>query len=1125
MKRFHASRLAAPTAFPRPFVAALLALLAVPLAAQTPHPGNVPATPSVDQSALHGTNPGTQTGLPNQNFFDNTKGNLVRHQLGHIQPIAVSGNFLFAPNNAGQRLAKVDLSNNSLVFEIPTGPGITSLAIHPITGEVWAVDSVNGCVSVIDPNLPCIMRTIQVGKEPHGIAILDDGSRAYVTCSASNWVDVIDCATYLTGRSIPIPARAPRGIAIDANGMVWVAPLFSGNNTTAKKTTPNIAPIGVFSSQQVITPTSPANPLDDEDLFAIDSATDRLVKNQTRRGLGTILLNVHARPNSTELWIPNTDALNLTIGANNFVNGQVVKNRITIVDTSSPPSSLPTVIELDAIGAGQPAAVAFDATRNRAYVAAFGSDAIIVLDTAASPPTYVGIYDVLPLTPPMPVAPFTPARCGPRGLVMSPSGNDLFVFNGIDNSYSRVNLAVTPATVSTHTLGYDPTPHAIKRGIGHLANARHSGSATSSCMSCHVDGHFDMITWNLSGFSDPQGTTNPDHDIDNKGPMTTQSLRGLFEAGRLHWRGEQASLKDFNEDGFAGLLKGSLLLDKEFDEVKAATFSLVYPANPRAPADRIYTTPSSHLHGLELFRNHDAVAGQACATCHTLPLGTSNQIQLLIASGDPSRGGKVAQLRGVGDKLFSWNVTPAFPTFKTVFDGNYAVNVSDVVDRTPNGWGLTHAGTVATLSRFVHEFPGSHPVIPDPTLIPDVVAFAEAFDTGLAPATTFQRTLVPGIGPGYDQRLDFDNTLQFLTGQANAGNCDIVVATQNNNMVYTFAWDHEMHLWQTQFATLAVTDDQLGDNLFDAGMIVTFFGMPLGTGRRFGVDRDFDDLLDLDEGIWTPFSFADVVNPDSDGDTLPDGYEVRFYPSLNPRVPNSSWSNPTLPNITHPVRVVYYTATTAKIEFSTDQPTSAELTGLTGTVEATKSPPNGRYDYNHSIHVRGLTPATTYSLTLEVRTPSPAPGGVLSVTAAPGTWQFTTSGQMDSVRVREIAVSPLPPALPTTVNVTIEAHLNATSHPTPPVPLGTHDVTAFWYFGLLNQPASLTPITFGSAGTTQNVASFGLGSIPQSVLQGQQGQRVLYFGVKDITWPVPPPPDAQFYFEAFDLVNFEKFLF
>ena len=239
---------------------AFLIALGCPLAAQTP--GTVPITEPIETSA----GPMAPTG----NYFDNTKGNLVRFQVGHIAPLTINpalGGFLFAPNNAGQRVSLIYLPTDLLVAEIPTGPGITAIVQRPQSSEVWAVDSINHCISVIDPNNSRIHRTIPVGGEPHGIAFVSDGSRAFVTCSAANRVDVIDCVNYVKTNSIAIEtAIAPRGIAI-VGSTAWVTSFYSGNRTVTKKVTG-----GDASAQEIVE--SPL-PLPDHDLIAIDIFTGK----------------------------------------------------------------------------------------------------------------------------------------------------------------------------------------------------------------------------------------------------------------------------------------------------------------------------------------------------------------------------------------------------------------------------------------------------------------------------------------------------------------------------------------------------------------------------------------------------------------------------------------------------------------------------------------------------------------------------------------------------------------------------------------------------------------------------------------------------------------------------------
>src|SRR5262249_59402690 len=66
------------------------------------------------------------------------------------------------------------------------------------------------------------------------------------------------------------------------------------------------------------------------------------------------------------------------------------------------------------------------------------------------------------------------------------------------------------------------------------------------CASCHIFGDFDSLAWDLGNPDDgllpnPNpfaiGSGGPFHPM--KGPMTTQSLRGLANHGPMHWRGDR----------------------------------------------------------------------------------------------------------------------------------------------------------------------------------------------------------------------------------------------------------------------------------------------------------------------------------------------------------------------------------------------------------------------------------------------------------------------------------------------------------------------------------------------------------------------------------------------------------
>src|SRR5262249_23477821 len=100
----------------------------------------------------------------------------------------------------------------------------------------------------------------------------------------------------------------------------------------------------------------------------------------------------------------------------------------------------------------------------------------------------------------------------------------------------------------------DPEPDSVVRGRPFLYDAALTSShGDTSCASCHIFGDFDGLSWDLgnpdettqplfnpTGFLPPPIGTPVELDFKSmKGPMNTQSLRGLANHGAMHWRGDR----------------------------------------------------------------------------------------------------------------------------------------------------------------------------------------------------------------------------------------------------------------------------------------------------------------------------------------------------------------------------------------------------------------------------------------------------------------------------------------------------------------------------------------------------------------------------------------------------------
>jgi len=313
----------------------------------------------------------------------------------------------------------------------------------------------------------------------------------------------------------------------------------------------------------------------------------------------------------------------------------------------------------------------------------------------------------------------------------------------------------------------------------------------------------------------------PSHPM--KGPMATQSLRGLPSTGRLHWRGDRADFMAFKPATQSLLGLAAPIPDSEMVAMSQFVLPLMYPPNPNQFLDRSFRTappgaPSAER-GRVFFANTLVDGGQTCAFCHALSPGTSGQHIDHFALQE-AQDMKVPHLRNLYQK--------------TGF-----TDAVGVVNK--RGFGFTHNGASDNLFDFLH-FPGFNfsAGAPGDEQRRDLEAYLLAFDTGLAPAVGAEVTFDGGAGDAARvARMD------TLVTRANFGDCDLVAhgrvdGARRNWLFSNSAW----HADRTGAADL--TSPQLRA-LAHAGAELTLLGVPVGSGGRMALDRDRDGFPNGDE--------------------------------------------------------------------------------------------------------------------------------------------------------------------------------------------------------------------------------------------------------------------------------------
>ena len=805
----------------------------------------------------------TQTGVPQSSFvnFEGSQTNPVR--------LSPDGSRLFAVNTPDARLSVFDLSQEadpSLVAEIPVG--IEPVSVNPRTSdEAWVVNQVSDSVSVVSVSRGIVIDTIYVKDEPADVVFA--GGKAFVTASRSNAVRVFDASTRQLLRSIPLAGENPRALAVSPDGTrVYAAFALSGNRTTIipadrapappPPTNPSLPPAP--QEGLIVDATDPSwSPgvinytMPDNDVAEIDVSTMAVARYFS--GVGTVNLGLAVRPTTGDLFVANTEARNLVQFETNL-RGHIVDNRVTRIlmpgggvnsfdlNPAVDYAVLPN-LQAKAEALAQPAAVVFEPTGNSLYVAAFGTDRVARLDVNGN---VVSRIEVGPATGSS-VNPRT--KRGPRGLALSRTGQHLYVSNRISNTVSVVDTSTNAVVKEIGAGQFDPTPLAIRSGRGFLYDAKLSGNGTASCASCHIDSDMDLLAWDLGNpggsmqtVSTPLGSV-PMHPM--KGPMTTQTLRGLTNLDPLHWRGDRASFVDFN-GAFNSLMGGGLLTNTDMAAYLEFINTIQFQPNPNQNLDR--TLPATIAGGnpsagRNTFINEPFASNITCNSCHTANPGPGSNRAIIPASVlQENQGFKVPQLRNMYQKL----------------NFNNAAGATSV-----GGFGVLHDGSIPSLFAFL-----SNPVFQsfsnDTTRKTNLAAFLLCFDTGMAPAVGYARTTTPANV----NNTAVTNDWALLEGQAAAGNIDLIVKGTVGGQRVGLLYRPASNDYQTDRTGAApMTRAQLRSAV-TAGDVLTAMGVPRGSGVRMGIDRNLDGVLDGDlapppppAGVVT--HVADLITTDGNG--------------------------------------------------------------------------------------------------------------------------------------------------------------------------------------------------------------------------------------------------------------------
>ncbi|MFK8030501.1 MAG: thrombospondin type 3 repeat-containing protein [Gammaproteobacteria bacterium] len=659
--------------------------------------------------------------------------------------------------------------------------------------------------------------------------------------------------------------------------------------------------------------------LPDYDVFSIDATT----LNETERfsGVGTTLFNMVVNPVNGDVYVSNTEAINEVRfegsgSGGSTVQGNLAQSRLSILtSTGNVVRNLNSHIDYSVTPApvgtkdhslATPTDMAISADGSTLYLAAFGSNRIgvfataDVLDGSFNPETASSDYIDIP--------------GGPSGVVLDESRNRLYVSTRYDNALVAIDL--DNGNILARRALHNPEPATVIDGRPFLYDANlTSSNGEAACASCHIFGDMDGLAWDLGNPDEAvidspltvnlqnivtflnqasdeiNGTGNLNQLHPMKGPMTTQTLRGMSNSGAMHWRGDRAvgefgtdatdeviSFLNFNV-AFPGLLGNSdELTPAEMASFTNFALALTLPPNPVRALDN--SLNANERAGQDFYlgpRRSDGVPfdftgqqdGFTCNGCHELNPALGRFGASTAASfEDEEQIFKIPHLRNMYQKVGMFGMPQA-----SFFLANDTSHQGDQV----RGTGFLHDGSTDTLFRFFRASVFNSALndtvgFPNNQARRDTVDYMMAFDTDLAPVVGQQITLTNQSGTDVTSRIDLllnsagTSFVSKILG-GNTTEADVVVHGVINNQAVSYA-----RLGDGTFQSSASAEPPISAlalrNLVDGDSDrLTYTAFPPGYAQRTANDRDLDGVFDVEDNC--PLS-ANVSQADGDGDGIGD---------------------------------------------------------------------------------------------------------------------------------------------------------------------------------------------------------------------------------------------------------------
>ncbi len=513
-----------------------------------------------------------------------------------------------------------------------------NMALRPGSTEAYVTCSGSDTVIVVDAAARKKVAEIAVGGWPEDVAFSPDGRRAFVSNLFDDTLSVIDTAARRVVRTVPV-GDEPHGVLADRQGK-FIYVLNTGSE--------DITVLDATSVEQVKTLSASRRPWSvaqspDGSTILVTHALSRIVPLRSPSLAEITVIDadrgvVEDRPTASEAnllmgvaWHPSGEyaltTLNRTkslVPMTRLYQGWTITNGLGIYWRDGAIDQL--LLDEPDLSFPDPTDVGITLDGRLALVTSSGANRLAVVDLARLTSLVRGCNpeERLRILPNHQgkatefVTKHIPTGASPRGVLILPDGKTALVANSMDDSLSVIDLArLEPA--GTIDLEGPKTITKARRGERLFHDAAITFRRQFTCHSCHPDGHIDGIVYDIEA------------DGIGHSPVDNRTLRGIQDTAPFKWEGTNPSLSRQCGARLAVFFTRGTPFDPEkLSAVDHYISTILRPPNRYRPLGADLTP--AQRRGRQVFERDRANDGRAlsanerCVTCHPPPYYTDRRL-------------------------------------------------------------------------------------------------------------------------------------------------------------------------------------------------------------------------------------------------------------------------------------------------------------------------------------------------------------------------------------------------------------------------------------------------------------------------------------------------------------------